>query len=142
MDNVLPKESTAEILRGLADLNRDLSIFAEIRATTPLSELKLMRTAGMHRVQIGIEALSTRLLRKLHKGTTAIQNLEIMKHCEALGIANLSNLISFIFRAATKTTSPRPCTPCSSPALSGRPSRSASGWASEARPGAMPRPMG
>jgi len=93
MDNVLPKESTAEILRGLADLNRDLSIFAEIRATTPLIELKLMRAAGMHRVQIGIEALSTRLLHKLRKGTTAIQNLEVMKHCEALGIANLSNLI-------------------------------------------------
>jgi ribosomal peptide maturation radical SAM protein 1 len=93
MDNVLPRESTAELLRGLAALNRDLSIFAEIRATTPLSELRLMRAAGMRRVQVGIEALSTRLLRKLHKGTTAIQNLEIMKHCEALGIANLSNLI-------------------------------------------------
>jgi hypothetical protein len=74
-------------------LNRDLSIFAEIRATTPLSELQLMRAAGMRRVQVGIEALSTRLLRKLRKGTTAIQNLEIMKHCEALGIVNLSNLI-------------------------------------------------
>jgi hypothetical protein len=47
----------------------------------------------MRRVQVGIEALSTRLLRKLHKGTTAIQNLEIMKHCEALDIVNLSNLI-------------------------------------------------
>ena len=52
-----------------------------------------MRAAGLRKVQVGIEALSTRLLRKLHKGTTAIQNLEIMKHCEALGIANLSNLI-------------------------------------------------
>jgi ribosomal peptide maturation radical SAM protein 1 len=93
MDNVLPRNSTAELLRGLAALNRDLSIFAEIRATTPLSELKLMASAGMRRVQVGIEALSTRLLRKLRKGTTAIQNLEIMKHCEALGIINLSNLI-------------------------------------------------
>ena len=93
MDNVLPRNSNAEILRGLAALKRDLSIFAEIRATTPLSELKLMPAAGMRRVQVGIEALSTRLLRKLHKGTSAIQNLEIMKHCETLGIVNLSNLI-------------------------------------------------
>jgi hypothetical protein len=52
-----------------------------------------MPAAGMRRVQVGIEALSTRLLRKLRKGTSAIQNLEIMKHCEALGIVNLSNLI-------------------------------------------------
>jgi len=92
-DNVLPKESTGDILRGLAGLNRDTALFAEIRATTPLAELELMRAAGMCKVQVGIEALSTCLLRKLHKGTTAIQNLEIMKHCEALGIANLSNLI-------------------------------------------------
>jgi hypothetical protein len=52
-----------------------------------------MAAAGLRQVQVGIEALSTRLLRKLHKGTTAIQNLEIMKHCEALGITNRSNLM-------------------------------------------------
>jgi ribosomal peptide maturation radical SAM protein 1 len=92
-DNVLPKQSTGDIMRGLAGLDRDTALFAEIRATTSLAELELMRAAGMRNVQVGIEALSTRLLRKLHKGTTAIQNLEIMKHCEALGIANLSNLI-------------------------------------------------
>ncbi len=42
---------------------------------------------------MGIEALSTRLLKKLNKGTTAIQNMEIMKNCEELGIVNTSNLI-------------------------------------------------
>ena len=47
----------------------------------------------MQEVQIGIEALSTRLLKKLHKGTSAIQNLEIMRNCEALGVVNSSNLI-------------------------------------------------
>ena len=49
----------------------------------------------MQEVQIGIEALSTPLLKKLHKGTSAIQNLEIMKNCEALGIENISNLILY-----------------------------------------------
>jgi ribosomal peptide maturation radical SAM protein 1 len=94
MDNVLPRDSTVDLLRGLVGLNRDLSVFAEIRATTTQAELKLMRAAGMRTVQVGIEALSTRLLRKLRKGTRAVQNLEIMKHCEALGIATLSNLIA------------------------------------------------
>jgi ribosomal peptide maturation radical SAM protein 1 len=94
VDNVLPKESTADVFRGLAALKKDFALFAEIRATTPLEELKLMRTAGLRTVQVGIEALSTRLLRKLRKGTTASQNLEIMKYCEALGIANLANIIA------------------------------------------------
>jgi ribosomal peptide maturation radical SAM protein 1 len=93
VDNVLPKTETIAILRGLAGLGRDLSLFAELRATTPADELACMPAAGLRRVQVGIEALSTRLLRKLHKGTTAIQNLEIMKRCEQLGIVNLANLI-------------------------------------------------
>jgi len=53
----------------------------------------MLRDSGMQKVQVGIEALSSRLLKKLHKGTSAIQNLEIMKNCEALGIENMSNLI-------------------------------------------------
>ena len=49
----------------------------------------------MHEVQVGIEALSTGLLQKMNKGTTAIQNLEIMKNCEAPDVPNLtSNLIT------------------------------------------------
>jgi hypothetical protein len=52
-----------------------------------------MRSAGVEEVQIGIEALSTNLLKKFNKGTTGIQNLEIMKNCEELGISNMSNLI-------------------------------------------------
>jgi hypothetical protein len=64
-----------------------------MRATTPVRDLYEMHAAGMQEVQIGIEALSTRLLKKLNKGTTAIQNIEIMKHCEMLGIQNSSNII-------------------------------------------------
>ena len=93
VDNVLPKDTSAEIFKQLATLQKDLRIFSEIRATTALSELRHMRKAGVQEIQVGIEALSTRLLKKLKKGTTTIQNLEIMRNCEALGIANISNLI-------------------------------------------------
>ena len=93
MDNLLPARQSPEIFARLQALKKDLSLFGEIRATTPLATLGVMRAAGVQEVQIGIEALSTRLLRKLNKGTTAIQNLEIMKHCEALGIENRANLL-------------------------------------------------
>ncbi|MBW1719374.1 MAG: RiPP maturation radical SAM C-methyltransferase [Deltaproteobacteria bacterium] len=93
MDNLLPIKESEDIFTGLGKLSKDVRLFAEIRATTPRHILETMRAAGIHEVQIGIEALSTRLLKKLNKGTTAIQNLEIMKHCEELGIANVSNLI-------------------------------------------------
>ena len=93
MDNLLPIKESRDIFRGLSRLNKNLHLFAEIRATTPRPMLEAMQIAGTHEVQIGIEALSTRLLKKLNKGTTAIRNLEVMKHCEELGIANVSNLI-------------------------------------------------
>ncbi len=93
MDNVLPKKGSTEIFEQIAKLNKDLRLFGEVRATVTWQELKAMRDCGMREVQIGIEALSSRLLKKLHKGTTAIQNLEIMKNCEALKILSVSNLI-------------------------------------------------
>ncbi|MFC1515733.1 radical SAM protein, partial [Thermodesulfobacteriota bacterium] len=93
MDNLLPRKGSRAIFKQLGGMGKDLRMFGEIRATTPLSELTAMRDAGMKEVQVGIEALSTRLLGKMNKGTTAIENLEIMKNCEALGITNSSNLI-------------------------------------------------
>jgi ribosomal peptide maturation radical SAM protein 1 len=93
MDNLLPAKESQNIFEQFPRLKKDFRLFAEIRASTPRRVLEAMHIAGIEEVQVGIEALSTRLLKKLNKGTTAIQNLEIMKHCEELGIANVSNLI-------------------------------------------------
>jgi len=92
-DNALPVKESKKVFTQLKELKKDFRFFSEIRATTTMENLKIMRDAGMSEVQIGIESLSTRLLNKLNKGTTAIQNLEIMKNCEQLEIVNNSNLI-------------------------------------------------
>lgn len=95
MDNLLPPKNLQSLFENLARLGKDFRIFAEIRATTSLDELLAMGAAGVAEVQVGIEALSTRLLGKLNKGTTAIQNMEIMKNCEGRNTPNLtSNLIT------------------------------------------------
>jgi ribosomal peptide maturation radical SAM protein 1 len=93
MDNLMPIKTAAAPFDELACLKKDLNLFCEIRATTPKRVLEKMKSASVSQVQIGIEALSSRLLKKFNKGTTAIQNLEIMKHCEALGIVNNANLL-------------------------------------------------
>jgi len=93
MDNVLPMGGVSGLFGELAALKKDFKFFAEIRAGFRFADLCAMAAAGVEEVQVGIEALSTRLLRKLNKGTTAIENLEIMKNCEALGIRSRSNLI-------------------------------------------------
>jgi radical SAM superfamily enzyme YgiQ (UPF0313 family) len=94
-DNLLPPRNLQSLFEAVARLGRDFRFFAEIRATTSLDELLAMGKAGVAEVQVGIEALSTRLLKKLNKGTMAIQNLEIMKNCEARNVPDLtSNLIT------------------------------------------------
>ena len=93
VDNLLPRTSSGEIFQKLARLKKDLNFFCEIRADTPREWLERMKRAGVAELQIGIEALSTRLLAKLNKGITAIENLAVMKNCEELGLVNASNLI-------------------------------------------------
>lgn len=93
MDNLIPLAAAPDIFEQLAGLNKDLRIFCEIRAASSGDLLRRMRRAGVAELQIGIEALSNRLLNRLNKGTTAIENLEVMKKCEELGLINTSNLI-------------------------------------------------
>ena len=89
MDNLVPKGPWP----GLAELGRDLRIFGEIRADTPASRLEAMARAGLRQAQVGVEALSPSLLARLRKGTTVLDNLRVMRDCEALGIACRGNLI-------------------------------------------------
>ncbi|BBO80024.1 hypothetical protein DSCO28_05900 [Desulfosarcina ovata subsp. sediminis] len=92
-DNALPPKKAEAMMDVLGNLGHELSIFAELRAKTPPATLHKMRMTGVDAVQVGIEALSSRLLKKMNKGTRAIDNLNMMKQCEGRGIINLSNLI-------------------------------------------------
>jgi hypothetical protein len=92
-DNVLPPSSSRALFDRLARMEKDLRLFGEVRASISLPVLKAMQAAGVKELQIGIEALSASLLKRLNKGTRVIDNLRVMRDCEALGIGNVSNLI-------------------------------------------------
>lgn len=93
VDNVLPFKDIQEVFGGLSNLGKDFRLFAELRATVAPEDLAVMQKAGMEEVQVGIEALSSRLLALMNKGTTAIDNIQAMKFCEELSIVDNSNLI-------------------------------------------------
>ncbi|MEJ2364973.1 MAG: RiPP maturation radical SAM C-methyltransferase [Deltaproteobacteria bacterium] len=92
-DNILDSRKLQGLFKSISDLERSFEIFTELRASVSRDDLIQMRRAGVNQVQIGVEALSTNLLDKINKGTTAIQNIELMKHCEELDIRHSSNLI-------------------------------------------------
>lgn len=93
-DNALPPKEAETLFQHLAQEQRDVKLFAEIRAVTSPEQLKLYRRGGLDHVQVGIEALSTSLLKRLNKGTTSIENIAAMKHCSELGIKLEGNLIT------------------------------------------------
>ena len=93
-DNVIQKKELLEFAELLKQTGRHFRFFYELRATIKPIEIVRLWKVGLHSVQIGIEGLSTAYLRRMNKGTTAIQNLQIMKICTELGIFNIANLIT------------------------------------------------
>lgn len=73
--------------------HRSPEIAMEARADMPPGVWKLLREAGVISCQIGIESLSTKVLRRIGKGTTALRNVEAMKELERWDIANPANLL-------------------------------------------------
>lgn len=92
MDNITPKNTDAIFERVLKD-GMDYHFFYEIRANLPRKSLKIMAEAGLKSVQVGIEALSTSLLKKFNKKSRVIHNLQSLKNCEELGVVISGNLI-------------------------------------------------
>jgi ribosomal peptide maturation radical SAM protein 1 len=96
LDNIIRHDGVEELAAGLAGLGKDLEFFYEMRANVAPYQLLVLWEAGLRGLQVGVEGLSTDYLRRIGKGTTAIQNLQIMKSCAELGISNASaNLITF-----------------------------------------------
>jgi ribosomal peptide maturation radical SAM protein 1 len=83
---MIPTSHGEELFGRLTASGRDLRIFCESRAGLKKKHVRAMRDAGVAEVQIGLEALDTRLLRKMRKGTRLIDNLQIMKYSEELGL--------------------------------------------------------
>ena len=93
-DNALPPGEADRFFKKLLEKELDFDFFAEIRGITDPERLQLYSRAGLKTVQVGIEALSTSLLTKMAKGTTAMDNIAVMKICSSSAIRMEGNLIT------------------------------------------------
>lgn len=92
-DNILAMEYFKDLLPRLAERDIDLSLFYEVKANLSREQLRLLRAAGVKRIQPGIESFSSRVLKLMRKGTTAIQNIQLLKWCNEYGIRPTWNLM-------------------------------------------------
>ena len=94
IDNILPHSYFRTVLPRLAEeLPTPARIFYETKANLTLEQVQLLRRAGVYRIQPGIEALSSSLLRRMKKGVLARQNLALLRYARAAGLVLNWNLL-------------------------------------------------
>ncbi len=92
-DNALPPKETDRFFAELSSEKTDYDFFAELRVITNRKTMPTYRKGGLTTIQVGIESLSTSLLKKMNKGTTCIENIAAMRQSAEAGITLDGNLI-------------------------------------------------
>jgi ribosomal peptide maturation radical SAM protein 1 len=86
-DNIVDSAYFRTFFRDLSSRDLSVDLFYEMKANVRKDQLELVRRCGITMIQPGIESLSTAILRLMKKGTTALQNLQLLRWCRELGIA-------------------------------------------------------
>jgi ribosomal peptide maturation radical SAM protein 1 len=93
VDNILDMKYFQDLLPALAAMNRPTQLFYEVKANLARKHVEMLRDAGVHRIQPGIESMSDHVLKLMRKGTTALKNIQLLKWCKEYGISADWNLL-------------------------------------------------
>jgi ribosomal peptide maturation radical SAM protein 1 len=86
VDNILDMRYFQTFLPELVRRNLGLDIFYETKSNLRKEQVRLLRDAGVRRIQPGIESLSDSVLRLMRKGVSALQNIQLLKWAKELGV--------------------------------------------------------
>ena len=96
-DNMIPPQESFHFFSQTKKLLSDFSFFAEIRALDEKKSItdvfSLYRSGGLSTIQVGIESLSTNLLKKMQKGISVIENIATMRAAQEHSLVLEGNLI-------------------------------------------------
>jgi ribosomal peptide maturation radical SAM protein 1 len=85
VDSTLEARLAEEVFPRLADQNEPFSLFFATRIMDK-RQIELMAQGGVRWFQVGIESFHTRLLELMGKGSTVLQNIQILRWAYELGI--------------------------------------------------------
>ncbi|WP_414815979.1 RiPP maturation radical SAM C-methyltransferase [Rhizobium sp. IY2] len=86
VDNILANDYVEKALPRLIALSEKLDIFFEVKANLKRHEVEKLAAGGVRWIQPGIESLDSRVLKLMGKGTTAAQNVQLLKWCRQFGV--------------------------------------------------------
>ncbi len=92
-DNILDPAYVDSLFPALAADERELDLFFEVKANLRRDELETLRAGGVRQIQPGVESLSDDILRLMRKGTTAFQNVQLLRWAGEVDIGCSWNII-------------------------------------------------
>lgn len=92
-DNIAEPKIVERLLPELRRRSLALTLFLETRANLKRAELEALADAGVRRIQPGIESLHDGVLGLIDKGTTAANNVRLLRDAENLGIDVVWNVL-------------------------------------------------
>ena len=90
-DNILDQKYLSTVIPQLRGAG--LELFYEVKSNLTKASLAAMRAAGVTWIQPGIESLSNLTLQVMGKGTTAMQNIQLLRWCAELGVRPSWNIL-------------------------------------------------
>ncbi len=92
-DNIMPYSYFRALLPRLGKELPGLHVFYEEKANLSLANVVALKEAGVCTVQAGIEALSSSLLRRMDKGVSPRQNIDLLRYARAVDLHVSWNLL-------------------------------------------------
>jgi ribosomal peptide maturation radical SAM protein 1 len=93
VDNILDMAYFKDFLPMLADKRLGVDLFYETKSNLKKEQIRLLRRAGITRIQPGVESLSDSVLKLMRKGVSGLQNIQLLKWCKELGVEPHWNVI-------------------------------------------------
>ena len=94
VDNILDMRYIETLFPMLADSGLELEMFYEVKANLRYDHLVKLHRGGIRQIQPGIESFSNRVLKLMDKGVSGLQNVQLMRWCEELGIECSYNILA------------------------------------------------
>jgi len=86
VDNILDMRYIDTLFPQLADNGMRLELFYEVKSNLRYDQVVKLQRGGMRQIQPGIENFSNEVLKLMEKGVTGLQNIQLMRWCEEVGI--------------------------------------------------------
>ncbi len=93
VDNILDMKYFDTVIPALVKAKRPMRMFYEVKSNLKREQVKMLKEAGINRIQPGIESLSNHVLKLMRKGTTGLRNIQLLKWAKEFNVTAEWNLL-------------------------------------------------